>query len=240
MPHCQNFIRFFYPDLRMRNRNGYELCFLINMKTATICLLFFSLTAQDAWAKSSCDIYFKASQIQKSAESFDKIASFFGFQNGKKTFEINFKEGQTTQYWTALDGKVLEQATFISNYRGKIASLELNKSIRGDWNFNWTIEEQGSSSSFKVSEIIFESKIVGKTMIPDSVISDGSKLTLTRSTVRKNQNSKVVIVMNHTMHFLKNEDGTIELTSTLTSDSIKENTILIGDETEYTLNLKER
>jgi hypothetical protein len=41
------------------------------------------------------------------------------------------------------------------------------------------------------------------------------------------------------MTFSKNSDGTISLTSTTTSDSIRGNRILIGDVTEYVFVLQE-
>lgn len=205
------------------------------MEKAFVFLILFGLTAQTTWARSSCDLYFETSKFQRSHEAFNKISDFFGFKNDKRVFDLTFKSGQETQYWTTENGKILEQPTFIASYRGKIAIIDLNQSNRGDWSFKWTVMD-GSNS--KVNEVIFESNFSGKNRIPDFVTVEDSKLVITKSTTRKNQNSKVTIVMNQTMTFSKKPDGSIELTSVYTSDSISGNRILIGDETESKIILK--
>jgi hypothetical protein len=218
--------------------NRYRFCNSTGMKKSLIILILLGLSSTSAGARSSCDIFFENARADKALANFNKIADFFGFENGIKTFKISFTSGRQSQYWTTENGKMLEQPTVISNYSDTNATIELTRSRREDWSFRWTTHNQEFSNK-KSNELVFKSNLFKERTITDSITAEGNKLILNRSTVRTNPNSQVSIVINQTMTFSKNSDGTISLTSTTTSDSIRGNRILIGDVTEYVFVLQE-
>ncbi len=210
------------------------------MKLKTVFIVLLSFMSDSALAKLSCDIYIQTSAFERSQQSFDNISRFFGFTNGKKEFDVSLNKATETQYWTSEDGKKLEQINPVVSYKGKSATIELNRNIKGEWSFKWTVSDQGLYANAKINEIIFESRTSSKKPIPDFAMTENSELIMTRSMTRKNPNSNVVIVIKHTLVFSKNPDGTLEMINFHSTDSVRGNTILVGEETDYRLKLTER